>query len=155
MLANLALTYNKAWSGVEQDRNPLFYHPEFQVFAPYADPPNVAFLRMISPGLTQQTSDIFNLQKINALWSGNNPDLLLDYADFNGFHEFLKQSDLSMLGSSLDRANGDQLNPRTSTPHFNSSSGPTTIYIGHNPQTGTYLDGIIESISSDPPNWGI
>ncbi|MEZ4714341.1 MAG: hypothetical protein R3A44_44585 [Caldilineaceae bacterium] len=32
--------------GNADDRNPIFYHPDVQFFAPYVDPPAVAAARM-------------------------------------------------------------------------------------------------------------
>ncbi len=154
-LANIGLTANKSWSGVDEERNPLVYHPDFQLFMPYADSGKAAYLHMFYAGLTQGTSTSFSLQTSNAIWSGNDPSLLLDFADFAGFHSFLAQHKLSKLDSSLYWANGQQLNQLRASPPFHSSSGPTTIYIGYNPETETYLDGVIERISIDPPCWAI
>lgn len=156
MLANIQLLYDPQWQGNPTTRNPLFYHPDVQFFVPYVDPPHVAVTRMEYNGSPLLESARYAVQPgLNAIWAGNDSDLLFDYADFEGWHNFLKQYNLSTLADSLYWTNGQRLNTHTTGSLFTATTDAVTVYIGFNPVTNTYLDGVIERIVVDPPHWGI
>ena len=156
LAANINLTEDPKWMGNPDDRNPIFYHPDVQFFAPYVDAPGVAATRMNHSGAPQTMSAPYALQQpLNAIWAGNDAELLLEFADLGGWHSFLKPYDLSMLPSSLFWANGQQLNASGHGALFPATTDAVTIYIGFNPVTQTYFDGTIERLAVDPPHWGI
>ncbi|MEZ4736312.1 MAG: hypothetical protein R3E79_55205 [Caldilineaceae bacterium] len=156
LAANLSLTEDSKWTGNPDDRNPIFYHPDVQFFAPYVDAPGVAATRMSHSGAPQTVSAPYALrQSLNAIWAGSNPDLLFAFADFGGWHSFLQQHNLSTLPGSLFWANGQQLNASSRSTDFPATTDAVTIYIGYNPVTNTYFDGTIERLAVDPPHWGI
>lgn len=156
LAANISLTEDPKWTGNPDDRNPIFYHPDVQFFAPYVDPPNVAATRMNHSGAPQTMSAPYTLQQpLNAIWAGNDANLLLEFADLGGWHSFLKQHNLSTLPGSLFWANGQQLNASSHSTDFPATTEAVTVYIGYNPVTQTYFDGTIERLAVDPPHWGI
>ncbi|MBV7328352.1 hypothetical protein KFU94_08845 [Chloroflexi bacterium TSY] len=95
----------------------------------------------------------FDASDWNVIWSGDDTEVFWEYADLSGWAHFFTNHELRTLeGGALHWHNGQVLTgPAAPLDHFAVDSSATTVFIGYNPDTNTYLDARVKAIGADPP----
>ena len=159
--ANVDLKYDPSSVGPLPDSNPLFYHDDMKYALPYVDPPSLVSMRLNYAGAPQPVSAPFFLETKtpwNAVWSGGDGAEFLTKADFTGWAAYLAKHTLSTIKNSFHWANGQQINQATGSPgNFDMGTGPSVLFFGVDPATGSFLNGTLEQLDWDPGcrgGWG-
>lgn len=135
--------------------NPVYYHPDRQFSIYHHDKHEVALAyEYVGGRAANQSSAFLNTGPMTA-WAGSDPSAVIrKWSDpafgSDKWYRFMSHFGPQPLDSSHYWVNGNQLNKTSGAVGTSSTTDAVTVFIGHNPDNGTYYDGVIYRLSDDP-----